>query len=66
MYRTNTKVEPLISHTPWWMARAMGYEGSWVLKGQFGCKSQFGDSPDLWGVGGGGGMTYGRYGFKCE
>jgi len=37
----------------------MGYEGSWILKGQFGRKFMFGDSPDLWGMGD---MTYRRYG----
>ena len=26
-------VEPLLTHTPWWMARAMGYGGLWVMRG---------------------------------
>jgi len=28
-----------------------GYEGLWVLRGQFGCKSEFGSGPNLWGTG---------------
>jgi len=51
-------VEPLISHTPRWIARAMGYERLWVLRGQFGCKFQFGSGQNLWGMGG--------YGFRYE
>ena len=26
-------VEPLLTHTPRWMARAMGYGGLWVMRG---------------------------------
>jgi len=44
-------VEPLMSHTPRWIAQAMGYERLWVLRGQFGCKFQFGSGPNLlWGM----------------
>jgi len=43
-------VEPLISHTPRWIARAMGYERLWVLRGQFGSKFQFGSGLNLWGM----------------
>ena len=45
-------VEPLIGHTPRWIARAMGYERLRVLRGQFGCKFQFGSGQNLWGMGG--------------
>ena len=31
-------VEPLLTHTPRWMARAMGYGGLWVMRGHFWCK----------------------------
>ena len=26
-------VEPVITHTPWWMAEAMGYYRSWLSRG---------------------------------
>ena len=26
-------VEPLLTHTHWWTAQAMGYEGLWVKRG---------------------------------
>ena len=45
-------VEPLIGHTPRWIARAMGYERLWVLRGQFGCKFQIGRCRGLWLTGG--------------
>jgi len=48
---SNSTVEPLISHTPRWIARAMGYERLWVLRGRFGCKFQFGSGLNLWGMG---------------
>jgi len=44
-------VEPLTGYTPRWIARAMGYERLWVLRGQFGCKFQIGRYPNLWGIG---------------
>jgi len=28
----------------------MAYKGLWVLRGQFGCKFQFGSGPNLWGM----------------
>ena len=31
-------VEPVLTHTPRWMARAMGYWGLWVMRGHFWCK----------------------------
>jgi len=45
-------VEPLISHTPRWIARAMGYERLWFYRGQFSCKFQFGSGLNLGGMGG--------------
>ena len=33
-------VRPLITHTPWWMAQAMGYYRLWVLKGMLKIESK--------------------------
>ena len=35
-----TTVEPLITHTSWWTAQAIGYEGSWVRWGILKKKAQ--------------------------
>jgi len=37
MTRTDT-VDSLITHTPRWMAKAMGYEGLWGTRERFWCK----------------------------
>jgi len=57
-------VEPLISHTPRWIARAMGYERLWVLRGQLGSKFQFGSGLNLWGMEGYGLWVMGGMGYE--
>ena len=44
-------VEPALTHTPRWMAQAMGYERLWAIAGQFWCKFRFGGGPNLWVMG---------------
>ena len=51
-------VESLISHTPRWIAQAVGYQGLWALRGQFGDKFQFGSGPNPWVMV----VAYERYG----
>ncbi|KAF8810478.1 hypothetical protein BYT27DRAFT_7006962, partial [Phlegmacium glaucopus] len=38
-------VEPVITHTPWWMAQAMGYYRLWVWRGSIGESSSTSSPP---------------------
>ena len=33
MQKYHITVEPLLTHTPWWTARTMDYEGLWANRG---------------------------------
>ena len=46
-----TRVNSLITHTPWWTTQTMGYWGVWVMREQFRCKFGFGSCPKLQGMG---------------
>ena len=44
-------VKPLITHTPWWTAHAMGYEGLWVMRVNFWCEMMIWWLKKLWVMG---------------
>ena len=48
IHRSSTTVEPLLTHTPRWMAQAIGYKRIWGMKGQFWCKFEFCSSQKVW------------------